>query len=87
MATSNVALVEGHLETTSLSHSECTPRVRGVVKPPFYYGSSLLCRVRARIILYEKIPPAVVLLNSRKEVSGILSLLHLLLTPIQPEFI
>ena len=45
LATSNVALAEGPLETTPLSHPECTPRVRGVVKPPFYYGSSLLRKV------------------------------------------
>ena len=74
LATSNVALAEGPLETTPLSHPECTPRVRGVVKPPFYYGSSLLGKVGSRIILYEKIPSAVVPLNSKKAAVRILSL-------------
>ena len=57
LATSNAALAEGYLEPTSMSHPECTPQVRGVIEPPFYYGSPLLCRVHARIILHATTRP------------------------------
>ena len=87
LTTSNVALVEGYLETTTLSRSDCTPRARGAIKPPFYYGSSLLCRVRSRIILHATIPSVVKLLSSKKETLGHFNPLLLFLTPIQPEFI
>ena len=55
LATSNVASAKGSRRTTWLSHSDDTPRVRGKLKPPFYYGSSLLHRCgetsRSRLFL------------------------------------
>ena len=70
LATSNVALAIGHSGTTTSSPSECTPPMRGVMKPTFYYGSSLLCRARVKIILHPSSSGCASILISKKWVSG-----------------
>ena len=70
LATSNVALAIGHSGTTTSSPSECTPPMRGVMKPTFYYGSSLLCRARVRIILHPSSSGCASILISKKWVTG-----------------